>query len=383
MNEHIPGRAGPAVTDGKGTSAAPRASKGASTRAALDVAGLSVTIGQARIVRDVSWSVEPGQTLGIVGESGSGKSMSVLSAVGLGPGSARIEGSVTLSTSDGTHELLGLSGSALRRVRGRRIGFVFQDPATSLNPMLTVERQLTEGPEAHLGLTPKRARMRALELLELVGIPDPARRLGAYPHELSGGMRQRVMIASALACEPEVLIADEATTALDVTIQAQIVEAIRDLQSRLGTAVVWITHDLAVVGGVADEVVVMYGGEVLERAETVALFQDTRHPYTRGLFESRPHLGERTDRLASIPGAPPDPRAIPRGCVFWERCQVRGDARCESEHPDLAEVSEGHWVRSFYAAAPGGRPDDGRPEDGRPSDGHARDEGPTDEKEQG
>lgn len=318
---------------------------------ALDVRNLSVTIGQARIVRDVSWSVDRERTLGIVGESGSGKSMSVLSAAGMGPGNARIDGQVRLSTSDGEHDLLTLGGNALRRIRGRRIGFVFQDPATSLNPMLTVERQLTEGPEVHLGMTPRQARGRALELLELVGIPDPERRLKAYPHELSGGMRQRVMIAIALACDPEVLIADEATTALDVTIQAQIIEAIKELQARLGTAVVWITHDLAVVGGVADEVVVMYGGEVLERAETVALFQDTQHPYTRGLFESRPRLGERADTLASIPGSPPDPRAIPGGCVFWDRCGVRGDVRCRTEHPDLVEVSQGHWVRSFYTPA--------------------------------
>ncbi|HLS43986.1 MAG TPA: ABC transporter ATP-binding protein [Ornithinicoccus sp.] len=316
---------------------------------ALDVQSLSVTIGSARIVRDVSWSVAQGQTLGIVGESGSGKSVSVLSAAGLGPGNAEITGAVVLTGSDGVqHDLLSMGGNALRRVRGRRIGFVFQDPATSLNPMLTVERQLTEGPEVHLSMTPKQARGRALELLELVGIPDPERRLKAYPHELSGGMRQRVMIAVALACEPEVLIADEATTALDVTIQAQIIEAIRDLQERLGTATVWITHDLAVVGGIADEVVVMYGGEVVERAETVRLFQETKHPYTRALFESRPHLGSRAERLLSIPGSPPDPRAIPAGCVFWDRCSVRADERCRTEHPELVEPTDGHWVRSFY-----------------------------------
>lgn len=316
--------------------------------AALEVRDLCVTIGSARIVRDVSWAVEKGQTLGIVGESGSGKSMSVLAAVGLGPGNATITGSVRLATSDGEHDLLAMPRDARRRLRGRRLGFVFQDPATSLNPMLTVERQLTEGPEVHLGMTRRQARSRAMELLDLVGIPDPARRVSAYPHELSGGMRQRVMIAVALACEPEVVIADEATTALDVTIQAQILEAIKDLQERLGTATVWITHDLAVVGGIADEVVVMYGGEVLEQAETVTLFQHTKHPYTQGLFESRPHLGERVDQLASIPGSPPDPRAIPPGCVFWDRCGVRGDARCRTEHPDLVEVEEGHWVRSFY-----------------------------------
>lgn len=315
---------------------------------ALDVSHLDVSIGASKIVRDVSWSVERGQTLGIVGESGSGKSMSVLSAAGLGPNSAQIGGTVTLTTSDGKSDLLSLSGEALRRVRGRRIGFVFQDPATSLNPMLTVQRQLTEGPEAHLGLTPRESRRRAIELLDIVGIPDPERRLRSYPHELSGGMRQRVMIAIALACEPEVLIADEATTALDVTIQAQILDAVRDLRERLGTATIWISHDLAVVGSIADKVVVMYAGEVLEQAETVELFQNTQHPYTAGLFESRPHLGERVDRLATIPGAPPDLRAIPQRCVFYDRCQQRTDVRCGSEHPQLVDIGNGHLVRSFY-----------------------------------
>jgi len=316
--------------------------------AALEVRNLSVTIGQARIVRDVSWSVAKGETLGIVGESGSGKSISVLSAAGLGPASARIDGTVALTIDGREQDLLSMPGSQLRRIRGRRLGFVFQDPGTSLNPMLTIGRQLTEGPEVHLGMSRTQSRKRALELLELVGIPDPERRLKSYPHELSGGMRQRIMIAVALACDPEVLIADEATTALDVTTQAQILDAIRDLQNRLGTATVWISHDLAVVGGIGDEVVVMYGGEVLERAETVELFRSTQHPYTRGLFESRPHLGERVDQLTSIPGAPPDPRATPPGCVFWERCQVRGDKRCRTDHPELVETSPGHWVRSFY-----------------------------------
>lgn len=336
--------------------------------AAFEVRDLSVTIGMAKIVRDVSWSVDRGQTLGIVGESGSGKSMSVLAAAGLGPGNAQIDGTVTLRTSDGEHDLLSMRAHQLRKIRGRRIGFVFQDPATSLNPMLTVGRQLTEGPEVHLGMSAKQSRTRALELLELVGIPDPERRLKAYPHELSGGMRQRIMIAVALACDPEVIIADEATTALDVTIQAQILEAIKDLQERLGTATVWISHDLAVVGGIADEVVVMYGGEILERAETVALFQETKHPYTLGLFESRPHLGERVDELRSIPGAPPDPRAIPKGCVFWERCRTRADDRCKREHPDLVEAAPGHWVRSFYTVDQAS---------GEPASGHyasARDE---------
>src|SRR5690606_18093132 len=291
-----------------------------------------------------------GQTLGVVGESGSGKSMSVLAATGLvGPPTAQVSGQVLLGGADGgTQDLLTLPREALRRVRGRRIGFVFQDPATSLNPVLTVERQLTEGLEEHLNMTRRAATARAVELLELVGIPDPHRRLNSYPHELSGGMRQRVMIAIALACEPQVVIADEATTALDVTIQAQILDAVRDLQERLGTATVWISHDLAVVGGLADEVAVMYGGLVLEQADVLTLFRERAHPYTDGLFAARPRLGAHETELVTIPGSPPDPRALPPGCVFWDRCTVRGDERCASQRPDLREVAPGHLVRSFY-----------------------------------
>ncbi len=318
--------------------------------AALEVRDLRVRIGSAAIVGGVSWAVEPGQTLGIVGESGSGKSMSVLAATGLvGPPTAQVSGQVLLGGADGgAQDLLTLPREALRRVRGRRIGFVFQDPATSLNPVLTVERQLTEGLEEHLNMTRRAATARAVELLELVGIPDPHRRLGSYPHELSGGMRQRVMIAIALACEPQVVIADEATTALDVTIQAQILDAVRDLQERLGTATVWISHDLAVVGGLADEVAVMYGGLVLEQADVLTLFRERAHPYTDGLFAARPRLGAHETELVTIPGSPPDPRALPPGCVFWDRCTVRGDERCASQRPDLREVAPGHLVRSFY-----------------------------------
>ena len=322
---------------------------------ALDVADLEVRIGPAHIVRGVSWQARDGQTLGIVGESGSGKSMTVMSATGLVRAPrARVTGASVLRGRDGEADLdLVTASDAQRRgVLGRRIGFIFQDPSTSLNPILTVERQLTEGIEAHLGKTRREARGRALELLELVGIPDPQRRLESYPHELSGGMRQRVMIAIALACDPTVLIADEATTALDVTIQAQILEAVRELQERLGTAVVWISHDLAVVGGIADEVVVMYGGQVVEQAETLDLFARPSHPYTNGLLASRPRLGEDQDELTIIPGSPPDPRQIGAGCVFWDRCPVRSDPRCETERPDLREIGEGHLVRTFCAPQP-------------------------------
>ena len=321
----------------------------------LEVRDLRVQIGAAQIVGGVSWSVEQGQTLGIVGESGSGKSMSVLAATGLvGAPTAQVTGQVLLADDDDgrpPRDLLTLSPEALRRVRGRGIGFVFQDPATSLNPVLSVERQLTEGLEEHLGMTRRAATSRAVELLELVGIPDPERRLRSFPHELSGGMRQRVMIAIALACEPKVLIADEATTALDVTIQAQILDAVRGLQERLGTATVWISHDLAVVGGLADQVAVMYGGQVLEQADVLTLFRERAHPYTEGLFAARPRLGSRGEELVTIPGSPPDPRALPQGCVFWDRCTVRGDERCAGQRPELREVAPGHLVRSFYTTA--------------------------------
>ncbi|WP_265521500.1 ABC transporter ATP-binding protein [Oerskovia flava] len=337
---------------------------------ALSVQDLHVRIKDAQILRGVSWSVEHGQTLGIVGESGSGKSMTVLAATGLvGPPLAQVTGRAVLGAphssgrssggpdgpasatlpDGGGQDLLTLSPAGRRAVRGRRIGFVFQDPATSLNPILDVERQLTEGLEEHLGMTRRAARGRALELLEMVGIPDPERRLRAYPHELSGGMRQRVMIAIALSCDPDVLIADEATTALDVTIQAQIIDAVRDLQERLGTAVVWISHDLGVVGGLADEVVVLYGGQVVEQADVLTLFAQRSHPYTEGLFASRPRLGSAGGHLTTIPGSPPDPRSLPAGCVFYDRCTLRSDPRCATHRPELVPLAPGHLVRSFCA----------------------------------
>lgn len=322
--------------------------------ALFGVERLSLRIGDAQILDDVTWSVAPGETLGIVGESGSGKSMSVLAATGLLPraGAMQVNGRSFLGGEHPVENLLALGSERLRRLRGPRIGFVFQDPATSLNPLLSVERQLTEGLEEHLGLTRRGARTRAIELLELVGIPDPERRLAAYPHQLSGGMRQRIMIAIALSCDPEVLIADEPTTALDVTIQAQITDVVADLQRRLGTAVVWITHDLGVVGAIADRIAVLYGGQVVEMGTVHDIFADPRHPYTRGLLASRPRIGHRGDELATIPGSPPDPRRLPTGCVFYDRCMIRSDARCATERPPLTQPTrapDGHLVRSFCA----------------------------------
>jgi len=255
----------------------------------LAVRDLAVRIGGRRIVRDVSVRVEPEQTLGIVGESGSGKSMTVLAATGLldAPG-AQVRGSSVLA---GDQELVGASARALRRVHGGRIGFVFQDPGTSLNPLLTVERQITESLETHKNQTRRQARSRALELLEAVGLPDPPHRLRSYPHQLSGGQRQRVMIAIALACDPELLVADEPTTALDVTTQAQIIELIRDLQRDFGTAVMWISHDLGVIGEVADSMTVLRDGEVIEQDNVDDIFIRASAPYTRELLSARPVLG--------------------------------------------------------------------------------------------
>jgi peptide/nickel transport system ATP-binding protein len=259
----------------------------------LKASDLHVRIGGGQIVRDVSFEVQREATLGIVGESGSGKSMTVLAATGLldAPG-AVVSGSSILVGQGDSVELVGASARALRSVHGGRIGFVFQDPGTSLNPLLTLERQITESLEAHRRLTRREARGRALELLEAVGLPDPETRLGSYPHQLSGGQRQRVMIAIALACDPELLIADEPTTSLDVTTQTQIIDLVRDLQRDFGTAVVWISHDLGVIGQVADDVTVLHDGEVVEQAPILEVFDRPRQPYTRELLEARPLVGE-------------------------------------------------------------------------------------------
>ncbi len=258
----------------------------------LDVADLGVRIGSRDIVRRVSLAVQREQTLGIVGESGSGKSMTVLAATGLldAPG-AVVTGSSTIAGQGDSLQLIGASARALRGVHGGRIGFVFQDPGTSLNPLLTLERQITESLEAHRSLTRRAAAARALELLEAVGLPSPQERLGSYPHQLSGGQKQRVMIAIALACDPELLIADEPTTSLDVTTQAQIIELVRDLQRDFGTAVVWISHDLGVIGQVADDVTVLHDGAVVEQAPVLDVFDAPQQPYTRTLLDARPLVG--------------------------------------------------------------------------------------------
>jgi peptide/nickel transport system ATP-binding protein len=258
----------------------------------LDVADVSVRIGKRDIVRGISLQVQAEQTLGIVGESGSGKSVTALAATGLldAPG-AVVTGSSVLAGEGDSLELIGASARTLRSVHGGRIGFVFQDPGTSLNPLLTLERQITESLETHRRQTPREAKARALELLDAVGLPDPETRLHAYPHQLSGGQRQRVMIAIALACDPELLIADEPTTSLDVTTQAQIIELVRDLQRDFGTAVVWISHDLGVIGQVADVVTVLHDGTAVEQAPVLDVFDRPQQPYTRELLDARPLIG--------------------------------------------------------------------------------------------
>ncbi|MCF3106664.1 ABC transporter ATP-binding protein [Streptomyces roseoverticillatus] len=315
----------------------------------LSVEDLTVTFptvrGPVRAVDSLSFAVRRGRTLGIVGESGSGKSVTSLAVMGLHTG-ARVTGSVRL---DG-RELTGLPERELNRLRGRRMAMIFQDPLSALHPYYTVGEQIAEHHRVHFGSRRAAARKRAAELLGEVGIPEPARRTGEYPHQFSGGMRQRVMIAMALACEPELLIADEPTTALDVTVQAQILELIARLQEQRGLAVVMITHDLGVVARVAHEVLVMYGGRAAEQAPVDALFAAPAHPYTRGLLDSLPRLDDGDDEpLRVIPGSPPSLLDPAPGCAFAPRCPRAAAAapaertRCEGARPEL-RAAEGHLV---------------------------------------
>ena len=298
--------------------------------------------GVVHAVNGISFDLDEGELLGVVGESGSGKSVTMMSLLKLLPmppaeivsGRALLEG----------ENLIALDVERLRRVRGAHVGFIFQDPMTSLNPVLTVGYQLTEPLRVHLGLSRAAARRRAVELLELVGIPMAASRLSDFPHQFSGGMRQRVMIAIALACDPKVLIADEPTTALDVTIQAQILDLVKRLRRELGMAIIWITHDLGVVAGLADRVMVMYGGLVVERARVNELYARPRHPYTQGLLRTLPRLdGTRSERLESIAGQPPNLGRAPAACPFAPRCDHAFE-RCWRENPVLEAVVEGHEV---------------------------------------
>ncbi|HWP35724.1 MAG TPA: ABC transporter ATP-binding protein [Thermodesulfobacteriota bacterium] len=304
--------------------------------------------GVVRAVDRVSFDVQPGETLALVGESGCGKSVTALSIMRLVPTPpGRIVGGQVLF--DG-RDLLRLDDREMRRIRGRQIAMIFQEPMTSLNPVLTIGRQITETMEHHLGLSPREATARAVELLGLVGIPEPERRLRQYPHQFSGGMRQRVMIAIALSCRPRLILADEPTTALDVTIQAQILELLKSLSREFGVAMVIITHNLGVVARYADRVNVMYAGKIVERAPAAALYARPRHPYTLGLLRSVPRLDRpRRERLDPIPGQPPDLSRLPPGCSFRPRCRF-AIPRCAAEVPPLAPVEDGHLAACWVAA---------------------------------
>ena len=316
--------------------------------AILEVENLSVNFrtdaGIVPAVNGVSFGIDRGETLALVGESGSGKSVTSLAIMRLTSGEVR--GRVTLRETDGmSRDLLTLPEGQMREIRGSRVAMIFQEPATSLNPVLTLGEQIAEPMRYHRG-TPRAAALREAErLLDLVGIPDARRRLASYPHQLSGGMRQRAMIAIALACEPAVLIADEPTTALDVTVQAQILELLRELQSRTGMALIFITHNLGVVAEMADRVIVMYAGRVVEQAPLNALFMRPLMPYTDGLLRSVPRLTGLRQPLTAIPGNVPDPTALPPGCSFAPRCGHAQPDRCDVAVPALDSADTEHLVR--------------------------------------
>jgi oligopeptide/dipeptide ABC transporter ATP-binding protein len=319
--------------------------------ALLDVRSLRTqfhtSAGVIRAVDGVSWDVRKGETVALVGESGCGKSVSALSVLRLvsAPTGRIVDGEIIFKG----RNLLSLPEEEMRRIRGREIGMIFQEPMTSLNPVLTIGRQLTETLETHLGTTSAQAEARAAELLSLVGITDGARRLGQYPHQFSGCMRQRIMIAMALSCDPALVLADEPTTALDVTIQAQILELMKSLSRRLGVAMLIITHNLGVVARYADRVNVMYAGKIVERATARELYANPRHPYTLGLLRSVPRLDEpRRARLQPIPGQPPDLSRLPVGCSFAPRCAYAVD-RCREQPPPLEEVADAHVSACWLA----------------------------------
>ncbi|MGQ9427397.1 ABC transporter ATP-binding protein [Gilvimarinus sp. F26214L] len=309
----------------------------------LEVNNLSVDFttldGVVSAVNDLSFSIEPGEALGIVGESGSGKSQTILSIMGLLASNGRARGEILFKGQD----LLTLSNKALNDIRGKQIAMIFQDPMTSLNPYLRISTQMTEVLRLHEGVSQAEARKRALEMLDLVKIPDARNRFDRYPHEFSGGMRQRVVIAMALLCRPELIIADEPTTALDVTVQAQILRLLEEVRQEFNSAIIMITHDLGVVASICDQVLVMYSGETMEQGSLDDIFNRSQNPYTRGLLRSVPLPDQpRGEPLYSIPGNPPNALRERRGCPFYARCDYRADI-CNSAKPALVEVGKGHW----------------------------------------
>ncbi len=305
--------------------------------------------GLVKAVNDVDFVVEAGKTLGVVGESGSGKSVSVMSIIRLLDGNGYIDsGSITFDGKD----MINISKSEMEKIRGNDISVIFQEPMTSLNPVFTVERQISEPLMKHQGMNKHEAAKKTIEMLKQVRIPNPEKVTKQYPHQLSGGMRQRVMIAMALACEPKLLIADEPTTALDVTIQAQILKLMNDLKERKGTSIIFVTHDLAVINEMADDVVVMYCGQVVEKAPVRVIFDESiskyRHPYTEGLLFSIPRLDTPVDaKLEPIPGSVPHPLNLPKGCKFAPRCKY-ATQKCLDEEPELLLLEDQHEIRCFY-----------------------------------
>jgi oligopeptide/dipeptide ABC transporter ATP-binding protein len=301
--------------------------------------------GVVRAVRGVNFSLEPGRMLGIAGESGSGKSVTTLAIMGLLPKSARVGGSVRFQG----RELIGLSERAFEQIRGQRISIIFQDPMTSLNPVYSVGWQVAEAIQLHQKVSKKQAWSRAIELLEVVGIPRAAERAESYPHEFSGGMQQRVVIATAMANDPDVIIADEPTTALDVTVQAQVLEALQKAREKTNAAVIFITHDLAAMAGLVDQIIVMYAGKPVESAPTDEIFYRPRMPYTVGLLASLPRLDtDAAEPLRPIPGSPPSVVDLPLGCPFTPRCPLARE-ECNEEEPELREFGEGHLTACHFA----------------------------------
>ncbi len=313
----------------------------------LSVQDMSVTFAlhesEVHAVRDMNFDLSQGETLAVVGESGSGKSQAFLAIMALLARNGRAEGRVMM----GDIDLIKLKPAELDLHRGKDIAMIFQDPMTSLNPTLRVKTQLAEVLVKHRAYDQQAAVRSAIEMLERVGIPEPAKRANAYPHELSGGMRQRVMIAMALLCQPKILIADEPTTALDVTVQAQMLDLFKTLTNDFGTSLVLITHDLGVVAGVADRMMVMYGGRAVEKGKTDDLFYDPRHPYTLGLLHSTPHIAKREARLNPIQGLPPSLENLPKGCSFHPRCAFAFD-RCLAQRPPLSEFDDERAKACFY-----------------------------------